>query len=183
MSVEIQTGEPSCFTAGDTVKWTKSFPDYPADEWALSYGVQAPNGTRQTIQADPSGTDHLVIITAAESALYSPGLNRWSAYATNIDDDERLTIAHGSFIVEPNLAAAVVASNAKTALDAAWSAYRDLIGKKFATVSVIGQTYSFVDAPQLLAQINKLQSMVDQENATATGLKNSLVRVKFGRAF
>lgn len=182
MSVEIQTGEPSSFTAGDTVKWTKSLADYPASEWELTYGVQAPDGTRKTIAATANGDDHLAVITALLSASYGPGVNHWTSYATNIADDERVTVESGRFTINPNLAAAAPETFSSRALAELCTAYEVLAGKKFSSTSVNGQTYTFTELPQLLQQIEKMEARVRAENAQATGQKQSLIRVRFGRA-
>jgi hypothetical protein len=183
MSVEILTSEPASFTAGDTVKWTKAIADYPADEWALTYAFQAPDGTRQSTNAAASGTSHAVTINTVASALFSPGVNKWQSYATNLLDSERVSVECGAVTVKPNLAAAVVESSYKQALDAAEAAYIGLIGKKFASTSVNGQTYNFKNSAELLEEIRRLKALVNAENAATAGNKTSNVRVRFRGAF
>ena len=60
---ETPTIEPETITAGDTVKWTKTLDDYPADLYALKYTLQPiSGGTPLAITAAADGTDHAITI-------------------------------------------------------------------------------------------------------------------------
>ncbi len=99
MSVAIPTTEPTKFTAGDTVQWQKSLPDYPASSWVLSY-VLINGVSKKTVAAVASGDDHLISIPAPTSAGYPAGTYSWQAYVTM--GAYRVTVGRGSIEVIPN---------------------------------------------------------------------------------
>ena len=120
---EIPTTEPTEITAGDTIKWTKSLDDYPADEFVLKYQiVPLSGGAPITVTASADGTDHSVSISAATSAGYTSGDYRWFSYATDIATGlERYTIDHADLTIKPDPTATTAAdlrSHARTTLDA-----------------------------------------------------------------
>lgn len=121
MSATLPTIEPAVVTAGDTITWKKSLPDYPADGgWALSYALLSSAG-KISITTTASGVDHLVSITAATSAGWAAGTYQWQAYATHATSG-RFLVGTGSLVVKPNFAAISAAtdtrSHVKKVLDA-----------------------------------------------------------------
>ena len=99
----IPTTEPASVTAGDTIKWTKALPDYPASAgWVLSYAFTGPGNIDITSTA--SGDDHAVTVPAATSAAWVSGSYIGQAYITKAG--ERTTVATGlQLVVAANLAA------------------------------------------------------------------------------
>lgn len=95
--------EPTSFTAGDTLSWTRSLADYPASAgWVLAYRFI--NATAKfDISATASGSDHLVSVAASTTVGYAPGTYSWQAFVTKAA--ERYTVGTGVCVVEPNLAA------------------------------------------------------------------------------
>lgn len=117
--------EPSKIVAGDSVKWTRSFGDYPAPTWVLSYELrshQNTSGSPITITAsqDGSTTGFSVSVAANISADWPPGTYHWAAYVTSGAD--RARVDRGIIEVEPDLAQAPAGfdprSKAKMMLDA-----------------------------------------------------------------
>lgn len=104
--MQIQTIEPAAFIKGDTVKFTKSLPDYlPADGWALSYAfvLEAASSDQQTVDATDNGDgSHLITISATDSAGFSVGWYAWQATVTKAA--ERYTVAAGRVQVKPDFA-------------------------------------------------------------------------------
>jgi hypothetical protein len=99
----VPTSEPESFIAGDTVAWTRSFPEYSAaDGWALTYYLRGPSTLDVTAQA--SGSGFAATITAANSAALGAGTYEWIARVSKAG--EVYTAARGSFAVRPNLALA-----------------------------------------------------------------------------
>lgn len=95
--------EPGRVTAGDTVVWTKSLPDYPASAgWSLAYRLINAAG-HIDIGSSASGDDHAVSESAAITASWSAGVYAWQARVTK--GAERYTVASGSIEIKPNLAA------------------------------------------------------------------------------
>lgn len=113
--------EPTSFTAGDTVAWTRSLADYPASAgWVLSYRFISPT-SKFDVTGSASGDDHAVTVAAATSAGYTAGTYQWQGYVTLAL--ERHTVGSGTTVVEPNLAAVSAAgydnrTPARKALDA-----------------------------------------------------------------
>ena len=74
--------EPTAIVAGTTVKWTASFPDYPASAWALSYALRSANDSLN-VSTTANGNDFDAVISATDSATLSPGRYAWQAIVTN----------------------------------------------------------------------------------------------------
>lgn len=99
---DIPEIEPQSFIAGDTVKWTKSLSDYPADEsWVLAYEFRSVrDNTAKTVTCEADGSDHLATITAANSAAYFPGEYQVTGRASKAG--EVYTVFRGRVTVEQN---------------------------------------------------------------------------------
>ena len=102
MAATIPTREPSEFTQGETVKFTKSLPDYlPADSWVLSYAFTQ-DGVQKTVTATDNGDGtHLVTIAATTSATYTIGKYSWQARVTL--SGEVYQVGEGTIEVRPDL--------------------------------------------------------------------------------
>ena len=106
MSAAIPTCTPTQLVAGDSASWTISLADYPAGAgWALSYAlVRRSGGVLISIAAAASGNDHLVTVSAADSAAYLPGDYDAQAYVTKTT--ERYRVWSGKISVLQNFATA-----------------------------------------------------------------------------
>ena len=80
MAADIPTKEPTEFTAGDSVKWTKTIDDYPATTYSLKYSFRGTAGSFD-VTATASGTDYSVSIPAPTSLAYGAGYYDGQAYA------------------------------------------------------------------------------------------------------
>lgn len=94
----IKTYEPGEFVAGSTVKFTKSLPDYPATEWALTFHLRGPASLDVTATA--AGCDHEVTMAATESVL-EPGRYYWQTWVAK--GGERFMVGSGELQVKPGL--------------------------------------------------------------------------------
>ena len=104
MSYPIPPQEPTTISAGNTIQWTKSLPDYPADQgWVLSYAFVSTVGNKFSVSSVASGSEHAVTIPAATSAAYPPGVWMWQAYATKAA--ERFMVDSGSLTILPDYSA------------------------------------------------------------------------------
>ena len=103
MTTTIPTSEPASIIAGNTVKWTKSLPDYlPADGWVLTYALVI-SGNQKIITATDNGDGtHLATIAAADSANYTADIYHWQAYVTKGTD--RYPAGTGRVEVKPKFA-------------------------------------------------------------------------------
>lgn len=115
----IPTSEPAFIQAGDTVKWQRTLPDYPASAgWVLAYRLINAAG-KIDIPAAADGDAHLITVAAATSAGYAAGAYDWQAFVTL--GAERYTVGAGRVVIRPNLAAQAAGfdarSTARKALD------------------------------------------------------------------
>jgi len=187
MSAAIPSSEPITATAGDTIAWIKSIPDYPAsDGWILSYALRLQQGAGLLNKnATASGSDFSITITAAESAVMPAGLWIWSAYVTKAG--ERYQVGKGSLTLSPNLAAIDYSidfrSSAKKALDnalAMWEAVK--LGQ---TVMLNGRTYTQHNLKDLIAFVNQCKAdyakEVQTEQFETTGVNTRRIGVRLSR--
>ena len=180
------TTEPSRVTAGDTITWTKSLPDYPASAgWVLVYTLINLAG-KKTITGTASGDDHLMNVLAATSAAWAAGLYTWVATVTKAA--ERYTVGNGSITVAPDLAAATTfdtRTSARKALDAANLALETYGNKAYLQMyEVNGRRQQFHTPSEFFAYISQLEAKVASEDSAAgvaAGVfpKNK-IRVRFG---
>jgi len=159
MSAPILDVEPTHLIAGDTASWTRSFADYPATIWALTYAFRLQLGAGVVnVTASAVGDGFAATIAAADSALMKPGLWSWAAYVTKTT--ERYQVGSGSLTVSPNLAAVDsaidVRSSAKKAYDnalAMWEAVK--LGQ---TVMLNGRTYTQHNLKDLILFVNQCKA-------------------------
>jgi hypothetical protein len=112
MTQTVPTIEPATLTAGDTAKWQKSLPDYPASAgWVLSY-VLVKTGAQITFSATASGDDHLVNVATATTAAWSVGRYQYQAFVSK--SGERFTASAGQIEVRPNFSAATTGIDARS---------------------------------------------------------------------
>ena len=109
MAASIPSSEHTQVTAGDTWKWTKSVPDYPAsDSWTLSYEVRGPSKITlawgSEVAAHSNGRDYSITVLPAKTAPLLAGTYHWSAYVTKAG--ERHEVYYGILPIRINLAAA-----------------------------------------------------------------------------
>lgn len=101
---DIPTTEPSSLRAGDTWRWTKSLPDYPATSWTLKYRFKSHILPGFQVTATAAGAAHSVTVSAATTGGYLAGDYAWTAWVENVGG-ESYTIASGIVTVEPDLRA------------------------------------------------------------------------------
>ena len=99
MSAIPPTIEPASFVTGETVVWSKSFTDYPASEWALTYYFRG-GSTGINVAAAADGDDFLVTITAAANTL-AAGVWDYQAFLTK--GSEKYLAASGKVTVKASL--------------------------------------------------------------------------------
>lgn len=99
MATTIPTKIPLDFILGDTVKFSIAESDYPAPTWVITYYFNSKKYKKSVI-ASASGSEHLVTLSAAESAKFSPGLYNYQAKAES--GDEKYTVDTGRIEVWPD---------------------------------------------------------------------------------
>lgn len=97
----IPTTEPAQVTAGDTIQWAKSVPDYPASQgWTLKYVLLNPVLKIQ-ITGTANGLDHSINVLAADSAKWIAGEYQWNSYVSKATG-ERHSVGSGTMLIKPD---------------------------------------------------------------------------------
>ena len=100
MSLPIPNIEPATITAGDTITWSRTLPDYPASAgWVLHYALRGT--TAINITGSASGDNHLINISATVSAAYTDGIYTGQGYVVN--GNSRVTVFSGTITIKPDL--------------------------------------------------------------------------------
>ena len=109
---DVPTVEPTTFTRGDTVKWTKTFADFPAGTWTVTYEFRGPSS--QTIAATQVGAtvEHTVTITATATTAWNAGVYWWEAYA--VSGSERYKAGSGQLDVTKDFSGTDVVADERT---------------------------------------------------------------------
>ncbi len=175
--------EPPQIYAGDTARWLKSLPDYPASEgWVLSYLlVSAAN--QYTITGSAQGDDHLINVSAATTAAYVANDYDWRSRVSF--SGEVFTISTGRIKILPTMTAAVdLRSSARTALEAVNAVLENRATSAVAEYQIAGRQLKYIPIPELLALRSRLQQDVRAEEdaqRAAAGLGNrNRIHVRFG---
>ena len=180
---DIPTSEPARLVAGDTLKFTKTLPEFPADEgWVLGYTlVSAAN--RYTFSGTASGSDYLVNVSAATTATWVAGDYAYRAQVSQAG--EVYTVAEGRLTVAPAFGAATDArSTARRALEAVEAYLADPNNLAAAQYQIAGRDLRRYTLPELWTHRDRLKAEVVREDAAA-GLAAGLpdkrrILVRFG---
>lgn len=123
----MKTIEPTEFTQGERVAWSRSIDDYPASLYTLEYRFRPQAGNGFNVTATTDGDDFAVEITAAVSSAIPDaalGSVAWQSWLTEIaDTDNTFICGSGTVTVKrgfgsTSLAAVDLRSVAKQTLDA-----------------------------------------------------------------
>lgn len=180
------TTEPSRVTAGDTITWLKSLPDYPANAgWVLGYTL-INQSSKKTITATASGADHLVIVPAATSATWTAGLYTWVSSMSKGAD--RYTIGTSTITIDPDPTAVAsfdTRSSARKALEAVNSAMETYGNKAYLQgYEINGRKQQFHSPSEFMRFRSLLLNEVAREDSAArlsAGLAPlNQIRVRFG---
>ena len=96
--------EPDWINAGDTLKWERSLPAYPASQgWALRYAIIG-LGAQVAFQSTPDGDSHAILVPAATTAAWLPADGAvLVGEAVNAGTGEAHQIYYCACPVRPNL--------------------------------------------------------------------------------
>lgn len=180
----IPATEPSTVNAGDTVRWIRSLPDYPASAgWVLAY--QLVNATsRITLTSTASGDDHLIQAAATGTASWISGDYAWRAQVSKAG--EVFTVGEGRITVRPSFASGTqdTRSQARQALDAVNAYLANPNNLAASEYQIAGRQLRRHSLPDLWRHRDRLQDEVLREEAAArlaAGLpSNNRILVRFG---
>ena len=167
MSQNIATEEPSRVFSGNTVKWKRSFGDYPSSAWTLYYRLIGQ--ANQLITAAADGSGYLVTVTKADSFGWIPGNYRLVGYVTAQDDSERFTIYEGDLKVELDPATAADGIETRTFWRRVYDHLQAIIEGKAqqgeSSYTVAGRSVSRMTWPEIMDAYNTAAAQVRQETA------------------
>lgn len=169
MSQSILTTEPRTVTAGDTIKWQRTLPDYPASAgWVLKYALRGPSVI--DITADDS---QLVSVLSSASAVWVAGDYYMQGFV--VKGSEQYTVYSGPVTVRPNLAAISGVydgrSHVKRVLDAIEAVIEKRASKGDQQITIDGTMLSKMTAEQLMLIRNRYAREYRAELA-ANGIQN-----------
>lgn len=176
MITEVQN-----FTAGDTVKWTKSLPDYPASQgWALSYTFINSTG-KFTATGSANGTAFDVTISATTTAAVSAGDYYFEGYASKAG--ERFRVDCGTVTVAPNITSAATfdgRSHARKVLDAIEAVIEGRASTDQQEYTIGNRSLKRTPIADLIVLADKYRAMVNAEDnaaalAAGRGAKNRIL--------
>jgi len=174
MAPSIPTTEPTSFVAGDFVEWSVSLPDFPADEYDLTYAFVT-DGNQFSVACVADGTDHYAEMSITESDE-TPGVYRWQAYATNADS-ERWLVRTGTTEVKVSFSGESSGYDPRTDAEKMLDALNaTLVGKASSdqlALSIGGRSLSKLEPAMLLAWRDTMRAEVKRERdaeKTALGL-------------
>jgi len=180
----IQDKEPTEIIAGDTLAWTKSLSDYPAnDTWVLSYYLRGPSVINITTTA--SGANHAVSVLATVTTNYIPGEYTWVAKVTKGTDV--YTVGSGKVTITQNMQSISgqvdLRSDVQIAYDNAMTIWKAVT--KYGSYSIAGRTYTSRNLNEIIQLVEKCKRdlMVErmQDQYEKTGINPRHIKVRFNR--
>ena len=168
---EIPLGEPGEITAGDLITWRRQEADYlPVDGWALTYALVLEGATSALVQwtaSDAGDGTHLVSVTAATTAAYTPGTYRWQAYVTQAA--ERYTVGEGVITILADFSAQAAGldarSHTKKVLDALKAMLEEKATRDQMQYSIAGRQLLRMERKELTDWHARYESRYAQELA------------------
>ncbi len=177
-SANYPTTEPAVLVAGDRWLWKRTDlgADYPPASYALKYVLRRHDtGAEIEITAGESGSDYLVEVASAVTALYAAGRYSWTAYIIRSSDSQRLRLGSGALdvVADRDTDAADPRSHARKVLDAI-----EAVIEKRATVdqqeySIAGRSLKRTPVADLLVLRDRYRADVRAEEL-AERIKNGM---------
>jgi hypothetical protein len=178
--------EPAQITAGQTLSWTKTVPNFPATSYTLKYALQAGNKPLITIVATASGSTFAVAVTAAISAAFAPGVYTWTAFVEDIPDAiARTIIARGTISILPSPLQALGTTHCSRMLQLIEQALEGRIPNGLESTEIDGQRIDRIPVRDLKSLRDKYRAEVMLERnalAEASGQRRrNSIGIKFVR--
>ena len=166
-------------TAGDTVNFTTSVADYPADEgWTLTYRLVLRSGSGAIeLTSAQDGDDpslHRIQVPAATTASWTAGTYSWASWVTQ--GAERYSLGTGTCTVLPDPSTQTgtfdTRTDARRALDDAKAAFYTMSAQPHVKrYSIGGRQMEFREAADIAALIDKLEAEVAREDRAERAAK------------
>lgn len=108
------TREPIEMAVGDTLSFTRELPNFSArDSWSLLYEIRG-QGQAQEFSSTPDGSSHVILVDAAVTANWTPGICVLSGFAENGSTGARQQIYSGTLNLLPNVPVTTATADVKT---------------------------------------------------------------------
>lgn len=166
-------------TAGDTLDFTTSVPDYPATEgWTLKYRL-APRaaGTAIDITATADGDDYDVQVAASTTASWAAGYYTWTAYVEL--GSERYTVGRGQLQIRASSVTLAAATDGRThariVLDAINATIEGRATKDQQEYTIGNRSLKRTPLADLINLQQLYQAKVNAEDNAAAGRSSRLV--------
>jgi hypothetical protein len=182
--------EPLKFTAGETLKWSRGFMDYPASAgWTLRYIAVGTGGKIVINSSSADGDSQVMEVTSATSSGYAPGFYEWQALAISADGLEKHKVLDGIWTIEQSFDALSngfdARSHARKVLDNIEAVIEGRATKDQAEYSISGRMLRLTPLPDLVRFRQFYKQEVERENKAAQikaglGSKNK-IQVRFSR--
>lgn len=163
---DIPSSEPTRMHAGATTQWTKSISDYPAPTYTLKYYLTGPADLTIAGAQYGTSTDHLVSVSATQSAAWIFGKYTWQSYAEKGSGDtlERYYLGAGSVQIDT----VTGKSDARVIYDDLIAKYKSLAstGMQVQSYSISGLAMTYTKPQDMLDAIKYWAGVVrDEEDA------------------
>ncbi len=164
MSLPTPDFEPARIVAGDTARWLRCLPDFPASGgWALAY-VLVSAAQRYTFGATASGDEHLVHVASSTTGAWAPARYAWRAKVSKAGDS--FTVGEGQIEVANAFASAAdPRSSARRMLEAVEAVIEGRATDGVDEYTIAGRSIRVTPIPQLLALRSTLRVDVRREEA------------------
>jgi hypothetical protein len=186
MAADIPTREPDSITAGDTIQWSKSLPDYPpGDGWSLAYALRHPTAPAINVNAATDGDGYLVTIPASTSANYTAGQWNLFGYVSNGSNREQIFRGYLTILADPVAAATLdTRSHARKVLALVEAALEGRASATLLETEIEGVKLKRIPHADLMALRDKYRAEVASEDnalAVSQGLGSRRdIRIRFG---
>lgn len=174
---------PKTLVAGDTWRWTRTFADYPATTWTVTYYFE--NQEKQfSAAATASGTDHAISIAATSTTNYPPGRYRWFARAVSGLISETIAGESGWLEVEPDPAVAGTRDHrsfARRALDAIEATIEGRATSGQLSFAIRDRTVQSFTIEELLKLRDTMKNEVRAEEGGSAAAQGRYIKVRLTR--
>ncbi len=160
--------EPTQLTIGDRWAWKRTDlgADYPPASYSLKYVLRRHDtGAEIEITAGESGSDYLVEVPSATTAVHTAGRYVWQAYIIRSADSERVLIGTGTveLVANRDSSAADPRSHARKVLDAIEAVLENRATVDQQEYSIAGRSLKRMPIQELLVFRDRYKSEVASE--------------------
>lgn len=183
MTIEVPTNEPFEAIIGTTWEWTRSFDDFPASTWTLTYTfINGSNKIQITASAD--GDNYSVDVQPATTSSYTAGEYHWQAFVT--DGTDTYKVDSGRLKVVDSYAANATLddrTHVKKVLDAIESVIENRATLDQQSYSIAGRSLSLTPLSDLILLRDRYKSEYEKllrQEKIDNGLGHSgTIRIRF----